>query len=258
MILDASGDKKRTASKSQVSVHEFFKRPKTYAKSKEPVVKRKKYPSDVTYFCLKCKNSVSRGGRDYYKTRHMQLVHSDLDEKLANQIIVPEDHEDVVKIKKQKASKLTSTLIKDNKDSTEALKMVDENQYYIKNKPTQKVSDDEPKKQSEKQPTQYQRNITSFLNQNDIATGIENDEKEFDLESEINQIKLLLNSMTMEKRNTPNITSIPSTVNNVHEASNLLEVDSNDIFIDVLKDGCRVICVTCKEYYESLPNSSQR
>ena len=75
------------------------------------------------------------------------------------------------------------------------------------------------------------------------------------IQSDINRILIVLNSLTVTEKNRPQGTEfgVNSNVTTSIIASNLLEIRHPDIVIDIIEDGCKVTCVTCKNFIMSQP-----
>jgi hypothetical protein len=59
----------------------------------------------------------------------------------------------------------------------------------------------------------------------------------------------MLGSLTCTEK--PSQVGAHSDVTTLRLASNLLEIDHPDIIVDIIEDGCKITCVTCKNFAES-------
>ncbi len=69
------------------------------------------------------------------------------------------------------------------------------------------------------------------------------------MQSDINHILVMLGSLTCTEK--PSQVGAHSDVTTLRLASNLLEIDHPDIIVDIIEDGCKITCVTCKNFAES-------
>ena len=70
------------------------------------------------------------------------------------------------------------------------------------------------------------------------------------LSNNINQVLIKLDTLTIKDHPSQQITSIkyPGDISKLKAAHSLMEIDHPDILVEILEDGCRVTCITCKEY----------
>ena len=74
------------------------------------------------------------------------------------------------------------------------------------------------------------------------------------MQSDINHILVMLGSLTCTERpSQASEVGAHSDVTALTIASNLLEIDHPDIIVDIIEDGCKITCITCKNFAESQP-----
>ena len=137
---------------------------------KDKVPPKKNKTSDEPHVCLKCGSTLTRG-RASYKERHWEQKHIVENPKLAYQFIIPSDHKDAKKIKtKKNIDKVT--INHDDLDGRLVEKKIHE------------------------ETSMTQKNIQSYLDQ-DQAKKQTDKEAMTKMQSDVNQIKLMLSTLTL-------------------------------------------------------------
>ena len=145
--------------------------------------------------------------------------------KLAYQFIIPSDHEDAKKIKtKKNIDKVT--LNHDDLDGRLVEKKIHE------------------------ETSMTQKNIQSYLDQ-DQAKKQTDEEAMTKMQSDINQIKLMLSTLTLQEKHANDIDLGNTSDIGIKNAKNIIEILHKDINIEVLEDGCKITCITCRRYIEA-------
>ena len=200
----------------------FFKRKKVSEKDEVP--RKKKKTPDKPHVCLKCGSTLVRG-RASYKERHWEQKHKDENPKLAYQFIIPSDHRDAKKIKtKKNIDKVTL------------------NYDDLEERPVEKNLHEET--------SMTQKNNQSYLDQ-DQAKKQTDEEAMTKMQSDIKQIKLMLSTLTLQEKHANEIDLGNTSDTGIKNAKNLIEILHKDINIEVLEDGCKIICITCRRYIET-------
>ena len=70
------------------------------------------------------------------------------------------------------------------------------------------------------------------------------------LSNDINQVLIKLDTLIIKDHPSQQIPSIkyPGDISKLKSAHSLMEIDHPDVLVEILEDGCRVTCITCKEY----------
>ena len=267
----------------------FLKRPAALMLSaKLPAKKKKSEPC----FCLEC-NTILARSTESYKKRHLEQKHKDLLENNNLTVFVSADHESAKRAQTIEKVKNTdaypSSEISASKSSipifsetySELAELHSEASGSEVNQPTvsgKKLNlttevNSSPSLGSQSQKTfaknfeqktstdiceKTQKSIEGFVNAGyaDDDSEASSRSKKSDngaLQSDINQIKLMLSSLTVEQKATDSKIKYVGE-NEIKQAQNLMEVSHPDIYIEAEDDYCKVTCVCCQNYIKAHTN----
>lgn len=231
------------------------------ASAKKPRKENNELPSP--HICLKCGTEIRRG-RDYYKKRHWIQNHPNELASKYSSMIVPKDHEKAVQ--RLRENETIHELHKANKNDSCQSKMTKKREMNKSignpvNTSTPGPTDVIPQANKE---TSLEESSTLLMTssrtvQKSLASFIVTEDKPQPtpmekMQSDINHILVMLGSLTCtEKPSQATEVGAHSDVTTLTTASSLLEIDHPDIIVDILEDGCKITCITCKNFAESQP-----
>jgi hypothetical protein len=233
-----------------------FKRVSTTNTTSATVGKKSRKETSDPYICLKCGAELARGGREYYKKRHWEQAHKDEQEGQYVTMIVRKDHEKAKnflrQMKENKKPRVTSqnekTKEKDHLPQNTARKddKIDES-TGSKSSPASEESDaSKTVKLYDVRGNSTQRSLGSYfkVEEKPEPSVLEK------IQSDVNQILVTLGSLKLVERGThhESTADVNCDVTTLKAAGNLMEVKHPDIHVDTLVDGCKVTCVSCKNY----------
>ena len=221
------------------------------ASAKKPRRENNELPAP--HVCLKCGTEIRRG-RDYYKKRHWTQNHPNELASKYSSMIVPKDHEKAVQRFRQ--NETIHKLHEANKNDSCQSKMTKKSEMSKSNTNTStpQANKETSLEESSTLPMTSSRNV-----QKSLASFIVTEDKPQPtpmekMQSDINHILVMLGSLTCTERpSQASEVGAHSDVTALTIASNLLEIDHPDIIVDIIEDGCKITCITCKNFAESQP-----
>ncbi len=186
-----------------------------------------------------------RGG-EFYKRRHWESKHKDEDSSLSLKYIVPSNHEDAKRLLKDKPRQPGHEIAKPQLTMSNVTNKTadDDIVHIIDNKSKTNIK-------SEK----MQKSIAGFfLHDDEDSNSQEKDDNLVKMQSDINQIKLMLSSLSLMQSGRDDV-KIENTGDwGIKDANNMKDINHDDICIEILDDGCKVTCIVCHTFFQLNPS----
>ena len=182
-----------------------------------------------------------RGG-EFYKRRHWEAKHKHENPSLSLKYIVPSNHEDAKKLMKDKPKEPDHEIPKPQR--LNLTKTTDDIVNIISSKSKTSIESETT-----------QKSIAGFLLHDDEDSQ-EKEDNLVKMQSDINQIKLMLSSLSLMQIGRDDV-KIENTGDwGIKDANNMKDINHDDISIEILDDGCKVTCIVCQTFFHL--NSSRR
>ncbi|CAB4023830.1 Hypothetical predicted protein, partial [Paramuricea clavata] len=178
----------------------------------------------------KCLSSLARG-KNSYKGCHWNQRHKDEKNTKFQTLIVPKNH-----IKAQE-------LLKHNN-----VRPAEDEAVYICIYANNSSDDDNADNLED-------CDARSQISQNSPTPSVDTQPTASDtIEDTVNEILVKLDELTLVStpNKTTDHTSVTVNIEDIKAAHNMLELEK--ITIETLNDGCRITCVTCKEFIKAMPH----
>ena len=95
-----------------------------------------------------------------------------------------------------------------------------------------------------------QKSIAGFLSHDDEdANSQEEEDNLVKMQSDINQIKLMLSSLSLMQIGRDDVKMENTGDWGIRDANNMKDINHDDISIEILDDGCKVTCIVCQTFF---------